>query len=418
VGFSAPANVIADPEFASRALRATVRSVTRTLVRKHADILLRLSGGLDSSIVAGCLKDLDRATIVSAYVGFAPGGKSDERRWARLSARDAGFDLIEWPIEAHSVSLERTVAGIKASVEPTSILLRTIRGEIEKQLLARRPYSAVISGHGGDSVFGAEAIRQTLDDFLRLRGLRRETLGIASSIGAFTDSLAWTVLAGSLRRWIRGSRMRDFEQPLGDWQSLAAEHVRARREARTFPHPWFDDYPDVPWPVIRRVGALILPTEFYDPTLSLDIETPLELAPLYSQPVTELSLRIPLYLHFDCGVERGLARRAFSQDVPAAILDRLWKDRAPGHIETVMLANRGLFRETLLGGAIAQAGLIDSATIAQMLDGRFSRGSYFVGQLFSLLDLEHWIRGFSTPKSAFQFDAATVECQVRSAGRG
>ena len=79
-----------------------------------------------------------------------------------------------------------------------------------------------------------------------------------------------------------------------------------------FPHPWFREHADVPWHVIRRVGALILPTEFYDPTQPPSAEAPLELAPLYSQPVTELSLRIPLHVHFGLGIERGLARKVFA----------------------------------------------------------------------------------------------------------
>jgi asparagine synthase (glutamine-hydrolysing) len=143
------------------------------------------------------------------------------------------------------------------------------------------------------------------------------------------------------------------------------------------------------------VGALILPAEFYDSSEPQSVETPLELAPLYSQPVTELSLRIPLHVHFEHGIERGLARRAFAEDVPAAILRRLWKDRAPGHAEGVMRANRALFRDIVLGGALAQARLIDCSTIEAMLAGTFSKGAYFVGELFALLDLELWIRNLS-----------------------
>jgi asparagine synthase (glutamine-hydrolysing) len=395
ISFSEPSRAIYDVDFAARALRATVRSVTSTLARAHSDILLRLSGGLDSSIVAGCLKDAAYGARIIAYTGFSPGGKSDERRWARLSAQHAGFELVECPIDPSQTSLNSALQ-MQASVEPPRALVSLIRGEIERRLAAQRPYSALFSGHGGDSVFGAESVRHVVDDFLRLCGPSFKALEIASSVALRTDTLAWNVLGGAMLRWIKGSTMDDFRDRLINKQSLAAKHLQGTGlRTKCFPHPWFSEYKDVPWHVIRRVGALVLAPEFYDPTQKSIAVTPLELTPLYSQPLTELSLQIPLHVHFDQGIDRGLARKAFSADVPCPILRRQWKDRAPGHIETIVVKNRTLFRDVVLGGALAQARLIDCATIESLLGGGFSKGSYFVGELFALLDLELWMRHFT-----------------------
>jgi asparagine synthase (glutamine-hydrolysing) len=394
VKFSEPSNAIYDVEFAARALRATVRSVTRTLATGHSEILLRLSGGLDSSIVAGCLRDVACCAKTVAYTGFSPSGRSDERRWARLSALHAGFDLVECPIDPALTSLSAAFH-MQASVEPPHALVTVIRGEIEKRLAAQRPYTALFSGHGGDAVFGAEAVRHVVDDFLRLCGPSFKALDISSCVALRTDTLAWTVLKDALLRRIKGSTMDDFRDRLINKQSLAATHLQgAGLRTKCFPHPWFSEYEDVPWHVIRRVGALVLTPEFYDPTQRSSSNVPLELAPLYAQPLTELSLQIPLHVHFDQGVDRGLARKAFSGDVPIPILRRQWKDRAPGHIENIVVKNRALFRDIVLGGALAQAHLIDCATIEGLLEGGFSKGAYFVGELFALLDLELWMRLF------------------------
>lgn len=395
VDFSEPPRAVHDVDFAARALRATVLSVTRTLARGHSDILLRLSGGLDSSIVAGCLKDAASKARVIAYTGFSPSGKSDERRWARLSAQHAGFELMECPIDPSQTSLDFAFR-MQASVEPPRALIAVIRGDIEKQIAAQWPYTAVFSGHGGDSVFGAEAVRHVVDDFLRFRRPSFRALDISSFVALWTDTLAWTVLKNAMLRRIKGSTMVDFRDRLINKQSLAAPRLQGEGlRTKCFPHPWFSEYEDVPWHVIRRVGALVLTPEFYDPTQKSTASVPLELAPLYSQPLTELSLQIPLHVHFDEGIERGLARKAFSGDVPIPILRRQWKDRAPGHIEAIVDKNRTLFRDIILGGALAQAHLIDFATIEGILGGNFSRGAYFVGELFALLDLELWIRHFS-----------------------
>ena len=47
VSFSEPSSALDDTDLAAKALRATVRSVTHTLIRGHGSILSRLSGGLD-----------------------------------------------------------------------------------------------------------------------------------------------------------------------------------------------------------------------------------------------------------------------------------------------------------------------------------------------------------------------------------
>jgi asparagine synthase (glutamine-hydrolysing) len=394
VSFSEASRAIYDVEVAAKALRATVQSVIRTLARGHSEILMRLSGGLDSSIVGGCLRRGAAGAKVIAYTGFSPTGKSDERRWASLSAKAAGFPLVECPIEPSKISLSSAFR-MRTSVEPPRALVSVIRGEIERELAHQRSYSAVFSGHGGDAVFGAEAVRHVVDDFLRLRGFSLQALSISSAVAVRTDASVWTVLKGALLRRMRGSTMADFRSRLINEQSLAATRLKDRGlRTSCFPHPWFSGHEDVPWTVIRRVGGLLLTPEFYDPMEKSEADTPLEFAPLYAQPVTELSLQIPLHVLFDRGIDRGLARKAFSADVPFPILRRQWKDRAPGHIEEIVDNNRALFRDVVLGGALAEANLIDHATIESILKGSFSKGTYFVGELFALLDLELWVRQF------------------------
>jgi len=191
--------------------------------------------------------------------------------------------------------------------------------------------------------------------------------------------------------------MTDFRGRFLNKQSLAAKPLQSKGLcAKTFPHPWFGEHEDVPWHVIRRVGALICTPEFYDPMRKSNSVAPLDIAPLYSQPVVELSLRIPLHLHFDQGVERGLARKAFAGDVPIQILRRLWKDRSPGAFEAHAHGNRALLKEIVLDGSLAKSGLIDRVTIEAILEGDFSKGGYFVGELFALFDLELWIRHFTS----------------------
>jgi asparagine synthase (glutamine-hydrolysing) len=143
------------------------------------------------------------------------------------------------------------------------------------------------------------------------------------------------------------------------------------------------------------MGNLMATPEFYDPFLDAACSYPLAIAPLYSQPVLELTLRIPIYVHFDQGWDRGLARRAFAGDIPEPIRQRRWKDRAPGSFEEITIRNRDFMRETILGGSLAQNGLIDQVAVENVLRGDLSNRSFFVGELYTFLDLEMWLRHFT-----------------------
>jgi asparagine synthase (glutamine-hydrolysing) len=395
--FSQRADAIDDVTSAKKALRACVRASIHTLAAGHSDILVRLSGGLDSSIIAGCLKSVATTSTMTAYTYLDPGARSSERRWAHLSAQHAEIPHIECIYDSSCTSLEPALR-MAACARPPTAAGHVMRSAIEQRLGEHRHYTAVFSGDGGDAVFGSEAVRHVVDDFLRLQGMSASVISLAAAVALRTDTLTWRVLAAALKRRIWGSTMNDFRGRFINKQSLAADHLRnTGLRSKSFPHPWFSGINDVPWHVIRRVGALILAPEFYDPMRKSATFAPLDMAPLYSQPVVELSLRIPLYAHFVDGRDRGLARDAFAADVPAAILRRLWKDRAPGSFEALAHRNRDLIRETVLGGALAQSGLINCAAIEKILGGEFSKGGYFIGELFALFDLELWLRHFTTP---------------------
>jgi len=108
----------------------------------------------------------------------------------------------------------------------------------------------------------------------------------------------------------------------------------------------------------------------------------------------ELSLRIPVYILFHRGCERGLAREAFRHDVPYPILRRQWKDRAPGAFEDLVRRNRAFLYDTLLGGVLCREGLLDRTAIESALSGALSMRQFQVIELMNCLHLENWLRHF------------------------
>ena len=393
--FSDAANAIDDVGSATCALRASVRSATHTMAASHNGILVRLSGGLDSSIVSGCLRDARTRTRVTSYTYFIPEGRSDERRWARMAADHAGSDHLEQALNPANTRLE-SLRELRPTVTPVWAYAHALRGGMENRIAQSHPYTAVFCGDGGDSGFGGDCISLAVYDFLRLRGISRGVIKLASQVALRTNSLVWRVLASSLRRSWFGSSMSDYRVKLLVGAALAGVHVRGTAlRSSQFPHPWFEACEHVPWHVIGRLGNLMGTPELYNPFLPASAFSPYVAAPLYAQPVVELILRIPIFVHFYRGHERGLARAAFQQEVPPPILRRQWKDRAPGAFEDLVRRNRAFLYETLLEGALCRERILDSEAIRDALGEDFSTRQFHAGELMNYLHLENWLRHFS-----------------------
>jgi asparagine synthase (glutamine-hydrolysing) len=207
-----------------------------------------------------------------------------------------------------------------------------------------------------------------------------------------TERSSWAVLLSSLRRWWFGATMHDQLPALLMGSRLVSRQVRdSFTMPESYPHPWFSRLRHVPWDVIRRVGMLIATPDFYNVTDATRPE-PEVISPLYAQPAVELFLRIPIHVHAEGGRDRGLARRAFAREVPEQILQRLWKDRAPGFHSELLLRNLDLVRELFLDGVLVSEGLLDRAAVEAALAAGPSKNEVLPVEIYRHLDVEIWAR--------------------------
>jgi asparagine synthase (glutamine-hydrolysing) len=390
--FREPDIAIEDPAFAARAMRSTVRSCTRTLCGDHQSILHRLSGGLDSSIIAACLADVPARPQLTCYTYFTPGGRSDERPWARLAAGRHQLQHEEHAAVADQIPLPKVVS-LPPLVEPTASMGYLLRNTLEQQIAREHQATAVFCGDGGDSGFCGDTFAYAVSEYLHRHGLRPHAFRLAARVAALTEESTWTVMMKSLRRWRRGAGMEHQRKTLMAVSALVEEELRSSySNTATFPHPWLSDLQAVPWPLVRRLGTLLTTPEFYN--VAPGIDAPEVLAPLYSQPAMELFLRIPVDVHFQDGRERGLARQAFAQDVPAEIIRRNWKDRAPGIVDRLVERHRGFLRELLLDGVLVEARLLNRKAIEEALSERVTKSAIHPGELLRHLDVEVWARSW------------------------
>jgi asparagine synthase (glutamine-hydrolysing) len=384
---------IEDPNRAAAAVQATVRSCTQALCAGHASLLHRLSGGLDSSIVAGCLARASAPPRVACYTYFNPRGRSDERPWARLAAEHSGFEHFECPIEPADVQLANLVRP-RPATEPLPLLAYLIRSTIEEHLAAERSATAVFTGDGGDSGFCSDSLTYAVTDYLRRHGPGATAVRLASDVALRTERSTWAVLLSSMRRWLFGAKMSEQIPALLMGSRLVSAQVREGcAMPESYPHPWFSHLRHVPWDVLRRLGILVSTPEFYNVS-DVDRPEPEIVSPLYSQPAVELFLRIPIHIHAEGGHDRGLARRAFEREVPEGILRREWKDRAPGFHSEVLLRNLDFIRELFLDGVLVNEGLLDRAAVEAALAPGPSKTQVLPAEIYRHLDVEVWARNW------------------------
>jgi asparagine synthase (glutamine-hydrolysing) len=383
-----------DPQAAAQVLNATVKSCVRSWASKHCSVVHRLSGGLDSAIVLGCLRDAQPAPQLTCITSFLPNGKVDKRRWAALAAKQAQCAHV---VHARDPQTDFTaMLSIVQSCKPEAIFPRIETGGFERRVAKSIHATAVFSGDGGDGLFGRNSIPYALRDYVIRRGLNRNAFGIAVELALREGKTVWHVLSDALSNAV-------FRHELPQERALTAtarqlikrDLLTARLERPSHPHPWFAAANPTPWDVVHQVPMLLRQAWFYDPFTSPRSDYAEPIFPLLSQPVVELCLRIPIYVHFLDGRDRGLARLAFSREVPSQILGRYWKDRAPGYFEEMIRCNLSFVREFLFDGQLVQRGLLEKRQLDSALSDSPTKSGSYASELLDYLTVEAWLHSWS-----------------------
>jgi asparagine synthase (glutamine-hydrolysing) len=390
--FDRASDLIVEPALAAKALRATVRSCVHSMVGHHSSVLSQTSGGLDSSIVLGCLGDAPNKPEISCYTDYVPNAVCDERRWARYAVQRKGFRHIEVPSEPGAVVYEDLPA-LAPSMEPATYLSHALRGPLERKLASEHGATAVFTGEGGDSTFCSTSFVFAVNHSFRRYGLRRRTLRTAAMVAARRDRTVWKVLAKAVWGEIFGIGTRGYRGQLSTVCRLASSDVR--QALKTDPRVgnyWLSANGPVTQESLLRLGTLAFAPVFYDLSTSHHHQAPYTASPLCAQPVFEMGMRIPVDVHFYDGRSRGLARRAFVRDVPAPILRRQWKDRPLSQVGAVIQRNLTFIRETLLEGSLMREGILDRAAVELALQDAPTTSAALSGEILSHVDLELWSR--------------------------
>jgi asparagine synthase (glutamine-hydrolysing) len=389
-------------------------------VRLVADVPLGafLSGGVDSSAVVGLMARATGAPVKTFSIGFRE-DSFDELAYARVTAQKFATDHHEFVVTPDICGVVDELAWhfdepfADSSAIPTYMVSK----------LAREHVKVVLSGDGGDELFGGYtryAVEAGRRRFERVPGLlRRGVMGPLSRRlphGARGRNFLHNVSLDAVARYADNvSLFTALTKPL-----LYAPDFRARVEAAPAPAARFEEYAarvraGDPLDVLLYLdsktylpGDILTKVDRMSMAVSLEARTP-----LLDHRLIEFVTRMPASLKMRGGVTKYVFKQAARGLVPDEILDRPKQGFGVPINHWINRELRARIRETVGSPRALQRGYFDPSYVALLLDEHERGRRDHSPQLWSLFMLELWHRIFADGARAR--DEGDVDAGLRAA---
>lgn len=351
----------------------------------HRRVTVELSGGLDSSLVAGLLANSANRPSIQGLniIPHSPGG--DEAIYARSVSEMWGFGLIETAVHPSELDYLGLLDGA-LTVEPPVYGLDVVADRLSFDLADAFGATRIFSGQGGDAVFFRPQTPLIAADYLAALGPRPAFGRLVQSCAKATNSSVWAVTRQAV--WPDPALDRR-PLPVG----LGGPVAQMAWQDAVLVHPWADDACNLPAGKRMQVAMLTNCQLFHRST-----RTALHgrlVHPLLSQPLVELCLGTALWELVPDRRDRGFVRDCFSQILPEPVRNRRGKGEASGFYNRVIATHLPSLRPFLLDGLLASKGLISPDALAGLLDVQHLLWRDDHPIIGSLVALEVWARQWS-----------------------
>jgi asparagine synthase (glutamine-hydrolysing) len=367
-----------DAEAAAERLRRIVGHCVAAWASTHKRVLLSVSGGLDSSIVAACLAGCAGESACLTMFTDDPDG--DERPYARALCERLGLPLIERRFRLEDIDICEPLA---ANLPRPRDRAQAVAYERVHQAVASKiAADAFMTGNAGDNVLGYSQSAAPVADRYLAEGLGSGILDSLFDVCRQTGCSLFDALAQA-RRLARSANYRVRPNPL-----FLHPEFRAELGPEQLRHPWLD----APAGALPGKRAHVANIHRAQPILEPAGGTGhAVLNPLMSQPVIEACLHIQSWEWRAGGRDRSLARRAFAAELPPAIIGRRTKG-SPSRFAARLLDHfRPAICERLLAGRLAQQRIVDADAIEKTLAGERPVGDVERVRILELVNAEAWI---------------------------
>lgn len=380
-------NTVGSIDAAQSVMRRSAEISVEAWGRQYERITLDLSGGLDSAIVLGLLRRHAHHQNVLAINRVTPGREGDERFYAREAAEMHGVRLIEQ--EPESTDLDFSTSYSRKLMRPRNRILPLGYDQAGADIARRYNSEAFFTGTGGDHLFYDNLKAEAACDYLSHRKSIKGYLDTAVYLAQLSKSTVWEV-NHVVASYYLGKR--STIDGRSQWKNAfltpaATEGVDFDRYA----HPWaIAAMKHSPPAKLTQIFNILELQRHYHRFGRADVAE--ETHVLFSQPLLEACLRIPAHWFGVGGVQRGLARRAFSDLLPACIRERRSKGAIGPYFADFLRKRLPKIRELLLEGRLASKGLVDRQIMEEALTPFAMTTTRDLAVINVCLTAELWVR--------------------------
>jgi asparagine synthase (glutamine-hydrolysing) len=393
-------------------VRAEVRDAVRARLTADVPLGVFLSGGVDSSAIVACMRELNVGRLATFSVGFGADASHDELPYARIVARRFETEHHEEVLEPKAADLAAAV--VRALDEPfaDSSALPTLA---VAEATARH-VKVALSGIGGDETFGG---------YPRYVGVR------------FAE--AWARVPRVLRAGPEALACRLPESAtsrnLGDWARRFADGAARPMPARYIGWTRFFDAPTLAalaTPTLARLFdgdvetaqraawatrghgdavdgawridlATYLPDDLLTMADRMSMARSLELrAPFCDHRLVELSLGIPSTIKLAGWSLKALLKRAFADVLPADVLRRRKQGFMIPLNRWLGTDLRHLVEDALAPERVRARGLWRPEIVSRIVSEHLSGARTHGDRIWTLVMLELWMREYLDARGAWR----------------
>jgi asparagine synthase (glutamine-hydrolysing) len=377
-----------------------LRGVLTDAVRSHlaSDVPLGafLSGGIDSSLVVALMAETSSARVQTFSIGFNEPA-FDELEHARRVARHFGTDHHELVVQPDAVGiLDQLVSHFDEPFADSSAIPTWYVSE-----MARRSVTVVLSGDGGDELFGGydrylPHPRVAAFDRYSPRALRRVAALAAARLPHGVRGKNFLRHVGHDDR----GRYLDAIRLFGTDEKPALLTIDARRrmhqpdaEHRLARH--FERYSHLPWAsqMMRFDTDTYLPEDVLTKVDRMSMAHSIESrVPLLDNEVVAFASTLPASLKIRTGRRKHILKEVAATLLPQEVLNRP-KQGFGVPLELWFRGNlRELFSDTLLSPPSLQRGYFQPAFVRRIVDEHVSGKRDHSLRLWQLVVFERWHR--------------------------
>jgi asparagine synthase (glutamine-hydrolysing) len=371
-----------------------VRMVTQTCIDHWASrydrIVHHLSGGLDSSVVLGCLRRSAHQPIVTCLHIESGGAGESERAFAQLVADAAGMKLSCQPAFSEHVKYDERVFRLPKAPKPSvGHLGMAIDPDLRNRVPSEVDADATWDGQGGDHLFFESRAFFAAVDYAFRHGVSGDFPRQVRDAVRLSRQSCWGVLAKAARLGLCRFRWHPEQGRFRDPMFLNRGLISTDMPDYIW-QPWSANSSDLPPGKRLQIGLLARLIHRHRPVPGLQYAEAHH--PLFSQPLFELCLKIPIYVMLRGGVNRSLEREAFRHCVPDAVIRRENK----GTIETGFMSkireSMPFIRGLLLDGVLVRERIIERSALEPYLVRNRPLSLAVLWPFLSCLAAEIWAR--------------------------